>query len=103
VETDSSGYAAGGVLSQYDDRGILRPCAYFSLKNNPHKCNYEIHDKKMLAIIRCLEEGDSEIRTVEKFTVLADHKNLKYFTKPRRLNERQIRWSILLGRYNITL
>jgi hypothetical protein len=57
----------------------------------------------MLAIIRCLEECDSELRTVEKFTVLTDHKNLEYFTKPRRLNERQIRWSILLGRYNITL
>jgi hypothetical protein len=103
VETDSSGYAAGGVLSQYDDRGILRPFTYFSRKNNPHECNYEIHDKEMLAIIRCLEEWNSELGTVEKFTVLTDHKNLEYFTKPRRLNKRQIRWSILLGRYNITL
>jgi hypothetical protein len=39
---------------------------------------------------------------VEKFTVLTDYKNLEYFTKPRMLNKRQIRWSILLGRYNIT-
>jgi hypothetical protein len=103
VETDSSGYAVGGVLSQYDDKGILRPCAYFSRKNNPHECNYKIHDKEMLAIIRYLEKWDSELRTVEKFTVLTDHKNLEYFTKPRRLNKRQTRWSILLGRYNITL
>jgi hypothetical protein len=92
-----------GVLSQYDDKGILRPCAYFSRKNNPHECNYEIHDKEMLAIIHCLEEWDSELRTVEMFTVLTDYKNLEYFTKPRKLNERQIRWSILLGCYNITL
>ena len=56
VETDSSGYAVGGVLSQYDEKGVLRPCAYFSRKNNPHECNYEIYDKEMLAIIRCLEE-----------------------------------------------
>jgi hypothetical protein len=61
VETDSSGYAAGGVLSQYDNKGILRPCAYFSRKNNLHECNYEIYDKEILAIIRCLEECDSEL------------------------------------------
>ena len=103
VETDSSGWATGGVLSQYNNEGILRPCAYFSRKNSPHECNYEIHDKEMLAIIRCLEEWDSELRSVRKFTVLTDHKNLEYFTKPRMLNERQIRWSILLGRYNMVL
>jgi hypothetical protein len=56
----------------------------------------------MLAVIRYLEEWDSELRSVEKFTVLTDHKNLEYFTKPRMLNERQIRWSVLLGRYYIT-
>ena len=33
------------MLSQYDDEGVLRPCAYFSRKNNAHECNYEIHDK----------------------------------------------------------
>jgi hypothetical protein len=103
VETDFSGYAVEGVLSQYDDKSILRPCAYFSRKNNSHECNYKIHDKEMLAIICSLEEWDSELRTVEKFTVLTDHKNLEYFTKPRRLNKRQIRWSIPLGFYNITL
>ena len=54
VETDSSGWAVGGVLSQYDDDGLLRPCAYFSKKNAPAECNYEIHNKELLAIIRCL-------------------------------------------------
>ena len=92
VETDSSGWAVGGVLSQYDDDGLLCPCAYFSRKNNPHECDYEIHDKEMLAVIRSLEEWDSELRSVVKFTVLTDHKNLEYFTKPPMLNERQIRW-----------
>jgi hypothetical protein len=103
VETDSSGYVVGGTLSQYDEHGVLRPVAYFSKKSNPHECNYEIHDKEMLAIIRCLEEWDAELRSVTKFIVLTDHKNLEYFTKPRMLNERQIRWSIFLGRYNMVL
>ena len=34
LETDSSDWASGGVLSQYDEDGILRPVAYFSAKHS---------------------------------------------------------------------
>src|SRR5207248_7147787 len=61
VEADSSGYAIGGLLSQYDDNGVLQPCAYVSRWNTPAGCNYEIYDKELLAIIRCLQEWDSEL------------------------------------------
>src|SRR4051794_28816158 len=30
LEADSSGWSIGGVLSQYDKKGELHPCAYFS-------------------------------------------------------------------------
>jgi hypothetical protein len=99
VEADASSWATGGVLSQYDDNGDLRPCAYFSKKNLPAECNYEIHDKELLAVIRCLEEWDAELRSVKSFTILTDHKNLEHFTKARRLNERQMRWAEILARY----
>ena len=90
LETDASNWATGGVLSQYDDNGDLRPCAYFSRKNLPAECNYDIHDKELLAVIRCLEEWDAELRSVKSFTILTDHKNLEYFMKVRRLNEQQM-------------
>ena len=57
----------------------------------------------MLAVIRSLKKCNSELRSAVKLTVLTDHKNLAYFTKPRMLNERQIRWSIFLGPYNMVL
>jgi len=103
LETDSSGYATGAVLSQFGKDGILRPCAYFSRKSSAHECNYEIHDKELLAVIRALEEWDAELRSVKSFRVITDHKNLEYFMKPRMLNERQMRWSLLLGRYNMEI
>lgn len=103
LEADSSGWSVGGVLSQYDEKGELHPCAYFSKKNSPAECNYEIHDKELLAIIRCPEEWDAELRSVKDFTILTDHKNLEYFMKVRQLTERQVRWSLILSRYKFKL
>ena len=103
VETDSSGYVTGGALSQRGDDGIMRPVAFFSRKNAPAECNYPIHDKELLAIIRCLEHWDAELRSVASFTVLTDHLNLQYFTKKQPLSERQARWAETLSRYNFTI
>lgn len=103
VETDSSGYTIGGVLSQYDEKERLRPVAYFSKKVLPAEANYLIHDKELLAVIRCLQEWDAELRSVPEFTILTDHKNLEYFTTKQQLTERQMRWAEILSRYNFTL
>ena len=82
---------------------MLRPCAYFSRKNSPAECNYEIHDKELLAIISCLKAWESELVSVKKFRIITDHRNLRYFTSLRRLSERQMRWADILGRYEFEL
>lgn len=103
VEADSSGWAIGGTLMQLQDTGIFHPCAFFSKKNSPAECNYEIYDKEMLAIVRCLEEWDADLRSVKEFQIRTDHKNLEYFMTARKLTERQIRWSLMLSRYNFSI
>jgi hypothetical protein len=103
METDSSGWCIGGALMQYDEQGLLRPCAFFSKKNSPAECNYEIYDKEMLAIIRCLEAWDPELRSVDNFEIRTDHKNLEYFMTVQKLTERQMRWSLALSKYNFTI
>jgi hypothetical protein len=60
-ETDASNWAFEGVLSQFGDDGVLRPMAYFSAKYTAAECNYEIYDKKLLAIIKCLKEWRPEL------------------------------------------
>jgi len=55
VEADTSGFATGGVLSMKCEDERWRPVAYISKLLNEAERNYEIHDKEMLAIIRCLE------------------------------------------------
>ncbi len=99
LETDVSNWATGGVLSQYDDNSDLRPYAYFSKKNLLVECNYDIYNKELLAVIRCLEEWDAELRSVKPFMILMDYKNLEHFMKARRLNERQMWWAEILARY----
>ncbi|KAI0997510.1 hypothetical protein K3495_g10679 [Podosphaera aphanis] len=86
LETDSSGWATGGCLLQEQQDGILKPIAYYSKKLSPAECNYDIHDKELLAIIRCLNERRSELLGVANpFLILTDHQNLKYFMTSKRL------------------
>ena len=55
---------------------------YYLKKYTPVKSNYEIHNKELLAIMRCLEAWDAELRSVLKgFDIIIDHKNIKYFIK----------------------
>lgn len=90
VETDASGWCVGGVLLQLNGSGsgLYHPCAFFSKKMAPAECNYEIYDKEMLAIVRCLEEWDPELRSVKTFEIRLDHKNLQYFMSVQKLTER---------------
>ncbi|KAI1000885.1 hypothetical protein K3495_g7311 [Podosphaera aphanis] len=104
VECDSSGWATGGCLSQYDKNGCLRPVAYYSAKLTPVECNYDIHNKELLGIINCLKEWRGELISLQRpFKILTDHNNLKYFMTTQKLTERQVRWSQLLLQYNFEM
>jgi hypothetical protein len=104
VETDASDYVSAGVLSQYDDDGILHPVAFFSTKHTGAECNYEIYDKELMAIVRAFEEWRAELQSVANpIQVLSDHKNLEYFTTTKLLNRRQARWSQFLSQFNFKI
>jgi len=53
VETDASGHAIGGVLSQEQD-GKWKPITFLSRTMQSAERNYEIYDKKLLAIVEAL-------------------------------------------------
>ena len=56
--------------------------AYLSKLLNEIKINYEIHNKKMLVVIRGLENWRYLLKgTRFKFEIWMDHKNLEYFMK----------------------
>jgi len=55
MEVDMSDYVTGGVLSMKCEDGLWRPVAFLSKSLNEIERNYKIYDKKMLAIIKGLE------------------------------------------------
>ena len=92
VETNASNYATGGVLSMKFSDDLWRPVAFISKSLSDTERNYEIHDKEMLAIVRCLEVWRHFLEgMVVKFEIWTDHKNLEYFMKAQKLNRQQAR------------
>ncbi len=55
LKTNFSNYVNDEVLSQYDDEDILHPMIFYSKNMILAECNYEIYDKELLIIIRCLK------------------------------------------------
>ena len=78
--------------------------AFISKVLNETERNYEIHNKEMLGVIRCLEVWRHFLEGAKlKFEIWTDHKNLEYFMSSQNLNRRQARWALYLSRFNFTL
>ena len=68
------------------------------------ECNYDIHDKELLAIILALEDWRRYIKGSRQQTkILTDHKNLVPTMTKKRLNERQVRWKQFLSQFDFKI
>ena len=92
------------MLSTKCKDGKWRPMAFISKSLNTTERNYEIHDKEMLAVIRCLEAWRHYLEGAKlEFEIWTDHKNLQYFMASQKLNQRQVRWALYLSWFSFTL
>ena len=92
VEADASNYTTGEVPSMRCSDNLWRLVTFISKSLSDIERNYEIHNKEMLAVIRCLEAWRHFLEgTTVKFKIWTDHKNLEYFMKTQKLNKRQAR------------
>ena len=106
VETDASGYAIGGVLSQLtsDDVGRWHPVAFFSRKMIPAETRYETHDGELLAIVEAFKTWRHYLEgSQHEVLVLTDHNNLRRFMETKSLSSRQVRWAQELSRYHFRI
>src|SRR5437762_7421274 len=103
LHSDSSGFALSGIISQ-PHNSLLHPVAYWSRKCTPAECNYDIHDREMLAIVECMKHWRHYLEGSKyPIHVRSDHKNLERFMTTKLLNRRQARWAEILSGYNFVL
>ena len=62
IETDASKYVCSGIFSQQEEDGIWKPMAYQSKTMTLAECNYDVHDKELLAIVQALREWKRYVR-----------------------------------------
>ncbi len=104
LETDSFDYVNDDILSQYDDEETLHPMIYYSKNLSPAECNYEIYDKKLLAIIRAFEHWRPELELTELFIkMFTDHQALTPLMEDKELSRRQMRWVQKLVDFNFKI
>jgi len=104
VEVDALNYATGGVLSIKCSDDLWRLVAFISKSLSDIERNYEIYNKEILAIVRCLEAWRHFLEgTVVKFEIWTDYKNLEYFMKAQKLNRQQAKWVLYLSRFDFVL
>ena len=104
MEVDASDYAMGRVLSMECEDRLWRPVVFLLKSLNETERNYEIHDKEILAIIRGLKNWRHLLEGIHfKFKIWIDHKNLEYFMKVQKLNQRQAQWALYLLRFDFIL
>ena len=104
LKIDFSNYVNAKMLSQYDDEEVLHFVIFYNRNLILIECNYEIYDKKLLIIIRCLEHWRFELESIdESIKILIDHKSLKIFMNSKKLISRQIRWAEILFKFNIVI
>ncbi len=104
LKTNFSNYVNDEVLSQYDDEDILHSMIFYSKNMILAECNYEIYDKELLTIIRCLKHWRSELKCTDiSIKIFIDHLNLKYFMIIKELTRRQTKWAEKLSKYNFKI
>ncbi len=88
LEINSFNYVNDDILSQYDDEETLHSMIYYSKNLSLAECNYEIYDKKLLAIICVFKHWWSELKLTELLIkMFIDHQALTSLMKDKELSK----------------
>jgi len=89
METDASDYALTTVLSIVNKKNQVYLVTFHSCTFTIVELNYDIHDKKLLAIFEAFKIWQHYLESLAyPIDVVIDHKNLKYFSTTNVLTQR---------------
>jgi hypothetical protein len=103
IQTDASHYGWGAIISQRSkEDGLERPISIESGKFKDAELRYNTTDKEFLAIVNAFTKNRHILLPINT-TVITDHLNLTYWTKPRQLNPQQARWVDALSQFRFKI
>ena len=102
LQTDASKMGVGAVLSQLDDELREHPVVYLSRQLKQNERNYSVSEQECLAIVWAIKKLRYYLQG-RKFTVITDHKALKWLDNTKLSNSRLMRWSLILQEFNFEI
>ncbi len=93
LKMNTSDEAIEACINQSDNKRHLHLIAFYSRKLTDAELNYEIHNKKLLAIVNSFKQWRVYLKEFKhQIQVYTNYKNLLYFMIMKVLNWRQIKW-----------
>lgn len=82
--------------------GVLHPVAYASRKLLPREVRYSTVEREALALVWAIQKF--HVYLLGKcFVLQTDHQPLAYINSAKQMNNRVLRWSLLLTEYDFTV
>lgn len=80
------------------------PCTFSSRRLSQAERNYDMGNRKLLAVVWALQEWRHWLEGNEvPFIIWTNHKNLAYLRSARRMNAQQARWALFLSQFNYSV
>ena len=107
LDTDSSSYGLGAVISHVDSHGVDRPIEFISRTLTSAERNYAQIEKEALSIVWAVKRFHKYLYA-RPFHLLTDHQPLQFLFSPNKgipemCSSRVQRWALTLSSYNYTV
>ena len=104
IETNASDYALAAILSIMTPSCELHLAAFHSCTFHTLECNYDVHNKELLAIYEAFKRWQHYLEgSGNPVDVVTDHQSLQYFSTTKILMHQQACWSEYLSAFNLVI
>ena len=104
MKIDSFNFVFVGIFNQQNDDENWCSMTFMSRKMISTKQNYETHDQKLLIIVQVFKVWKHYLKSsFETIEVWSNHNNLRKFMKQKKLNFKQVRWTLTLIVYDFEI
>jgi len=104
METDILNYTLATILSIINEENEVHLVAFHSHTFTVMELNYNIYDKKLLAIFEAFKIWQHFLDGLAYLIdIVIDHKNPEYFSTTKILTWRQVWWSEYLFQFNLVI